>query len=257
MTDKKTQLKRQATQRSNLKEERVEALIVSIESFLRRNLSRILEDLRADKLSAKEAAKALGGLETAIEESGLEKYFVKVKELFAIEFQAVREEFRETTGKAALLGKFTRQNLEALVDDRITLAASYVSDYIGDVRAAVLDSVIGGVKVKPSDILDTAEGRTLSALKTELNTSLMAYQRITHLEKAKKGGITKFLYVGPDDKITRPFCQERVDKIFTIEEIEKWDNEQGLPASIYCGGYNCRHHLRPISEDLAKELEDK
>lgn len=229
--------------------------MLSIQSFLRRNLTRILADLRAEKVTAKEAAKALGGLESAMEDAGIGRYFDKAKSLFATTYDQVQDEFEQTTGKAALLGKFTRQNLEALVDDRLNLAASYVTDYLGDVRSAVLDAVVGGKKIKPEEIFDQAEGRTLSNLKTELNTSLLAYQRITHIEKAKKAGITKFLYVGPDDEITRPFCAERVDKVFTQDEIDSWDNEQGLPAAIYCGGYNCRHHLRPISDDLAAEIE--
>lgn len=228
---------------------------MSLEVFLRKNLARILEGLRTDSLTAKEAAKALGGLESSMEEAGLKTYFERARGLFQAEYKEVQEEFAQTTGKKALLGKFTRQNLDALVDARLDLAASFVTDYLGDVRTAVLDAVVGGRKLKPEEILETAEGRTLHNLKTELNTSLMAFQRVTHLEKAKKAGITKFLYVGPNDKIIRPFCLERVDRIFTQAEVESWDNGQGLPAAIYCGGYNCRHHLRPISDELALELE--
>lgn len=123
-------------------------------------------------------------------------------------------------------------------------------------RAAVLDSVVGGKAVKPEKILDTATGKTLHHLKTELNTSLMAYQRIAHQEKAKKAGVTKYLYIGPDDDVTRPFCGERVGKVFTQEEVDAWDNGQGLPANIYLGGFNCRHQLRPISDALAEELQE-
>jgi hypothetical protein len=101
-----------------------------------------------------------------------------------------------------------------------------------------------------------AEGRALANIETEVNTTLMAYQRVLHIEKAKKSGVDKFLYVGPDDDITRPFCQEHVDQIFSRDEIDAMDNEQDLPVSIYCGGYNCRHHWRPVSDELAKEIED-
>lgn len=233
----------------------MESLVTAVEVFLRKNLTRILSDLKTDKVTAKEAAKALGGLESAMEDAGLSNYFERAKGLFRDTYEQVQEEFEGTTGRAALLGKFTRQNLDALMDDRLKLASSYVTDYLGDVRAAVLDTVIGGRTVKPEEILATAEGRTLNYLKTELNTSLMAYQRVTHLEKAKKAGITKFLYVGPLDDVTRPFCEERVNKVWSVEEVESWDNGTDLPAAIYCGGYNCRHHLRPVSDELAEELQ--
>ena len=108
--------------------------------------------------------------------------------------------------------------------------------------------------IRPEEILDNATGRTLANLRTELSTTRMAFQRVVHLEKAKKAGITQFLYVGPDDEVTRDYSAERVDRVFTLEEIQAMDNGQGLPVEVYGGGWNCRHHWRPVSDDLADEL---
>ena len=66
-------------------------------------MSRILEGLQTDKVSAREAAKALGGLESAMEEAGLKTYFDKARALFRDEYDAVADEFRETNGKSALI----------------------------------------------------------------------------------------------------------------------------------------------------------
>src|SRR5262249_41168603 len=137
------------------------------------------------------------------------------------------------------------------------LAATYVNDYLGDVRVAVTEAVVGGRDIKPEEILDNATGRNLANLRTELVTTRMAYSRVVHMEKAKRAGITKFLYVGPDDDITRPFCHEHVDQVFTAEEIARMDNGQDLPVEIYCGGFNCRHHWRPVSDELAEELQQE
>lgn len=232
----------------------METLVDALELFLRRNLTRILDGLKADKVSAQEAAKALGGLESAMEEAGLAAHFEKARELFRREYQQVQDEFEQTAGKKALLSGFTRKSLEALRDTRLDLAATYVSDYLGDVRVAVTEAVVGGRVIKPEEILDKATGRTLSSLQTELSTTRMAFQRVVHLEKAKKAGVTQFLYVGPDDDVTRPFCAARVDKVFTLDEITQMDNGQGLPVEVYGGGYNCRHHWRPVSDDLADDL---
>lgn len=233
----------------------MESLVQALERFLRRNLSKILAGIKTDSYTAKEAAKALGGLESAMEDAGLGDYFLRAKAIFREEYAAVQEEFEQTTGKKALLSQFTQKSLDALRDTRLDLAATYVNDYLGDVRTAVLDAVVGGRDVKPEDILDSAEGRTLANLRTELNTTRMAYQRVVHFEKAKKAGIDKFLYVGPDDDITRDFCQEHVGNIYTLDEIQEMDNGQGLPVEIYCGGFNCRHHWRPVSDELAAEIE--
>lgn len=237
-------------------EAKVSNFVSSLRLFLERNITVILDDLRGGTITAKEAAKALGGLESALKDAGLDEKFNKVRELFDEQFAAVAEEFKATTGKAALLSDFTKKNLQTLVDDRLLMASTFITDYVGDVRSMVLDVVIAGKKVNAQEILPMAEGRALANIETEVNTTLMAYQRVLHLEKASKSGVDKFLYVGPDDDITRPFCQERVEQIFTRDEIDAMDNDQGLPVSIYCGGYNCRHHWRPVSDELAKEIED-
>ena len=114
-------------------------------------------------------------------------------------------------------------------------------------RSVVLDSVLAGKTVSPSKVLANAEGRTISNLETEVRTGLMGYQRLVAVEKAKTLGITKFLYVGPDDKVTREFCHAHVDRVFTLDQIQAMDNGQGLPVLVYGGGYNCRHHWRPVS----------
>lgn len=251
----KKKIKRQVTRRVEATEDGVDALVARLRGFLDRNLRTILRDLESGKYTAKEAAKALGGLESAMLDAGLKDELQRMKTLFAREWEAVKDEFETTAGKKALLSNFTRQNLDAIADDRLELSGKMVEKYIGDVRSVVLDSILAGKPPEVDKVLEDAGDRVFHNLKTEIRTTLMAYNRVTHIEKAKKANITKFLYVGPDDDVTRPFCQERVDQIFTLDEIESWDNEQGLPASIYLGGYNCRHSLRPLSDDLASEME--
>jgi hypothetical protein len=250
-------LNRQAKQRNDTVDAKVESFVSSLQLFLERNLRKILDDLRGGKVTAKEAAKTLGGLESAMEEAGLKERYNSIKALFKAEFKAVAEEFKDTTGKAALLSDFTKQNLDTLVNQRLDMAATYITDYLGDVHTAVLDSVIAGKSVVPAEVIATASPRIFANLQTEITTTVMAYQRVLHLEKADKAGTDKFLYIGPLDSITRDFCRENVGRIFIRQEIDAMDNGQGLPVSIYCGGYNCRHHWRPVSDELAQEIQKK
>ncbi|TXH14438.1 MAG: hypothetical protein E6R03_09245 [Hyphomicrobiaceae bacterium] len=251
----KSKLNREAQRQVTEQEARVSNFVSALRRFLNRNLSIVLEELEGDKYTAKEAARVLGGLESAVQDAGLSEQFGKIRELFDERYEAIQEEFKATTGKAALLSNFTQQNLNTLVDERLLMASTYVTDYIGDIRSIVLESIVAGRKIKAREVLDTAEGRALANIETEVNTTLMAYQRALHLEKAEKAGTDKFLYVGPDDDITRPFCQEHVDQIFTRDEIDNMDNGTDLPVSLFCGGYNCRHHWRPVSDELAAEIE--
>jgi hypothetical protein len=81
-------------------------------------------------------------------------------------------------------------------------------------------------------------------------------------------GIEFFKYRGGLIKDSRPFCVERNDIIYHIEEIKSWGDikqwqgrRHGTDESTiitFLGGYNCRHTLIGVSEmDVPKEtLQD-
>jgi hypothetical protein len=91
------------------------------------------------------------------------------------------------------------------------------------------------------------------------------YQRIDrtiNLLLAERLGYRHAIYSGTLMLDSRPFCRERVNKVFEREAIESWEDLEfaGRPKIGYnpltdCGGYNCRHHLSWISEELAESLK--
>lgn len=74
---------------------------------------------------------------------------------------------------------------------------------------------------------------------------------------ADKLGLTACLYLGGEISGTRPFCRERNGKVFLKDEIEDWKKISfaGKPANynpfLDRGGYNCRHHLNYITDQMA------
>lgn len=50
-----------------------------------------------------------------------------------------------------------------------------------------------------------------------------------------------YLYVGPNDAITRPFCRDHIGLVMTRDRIEALDNHQLPNPFITAGGWNCRH----------------
>jgi hypothetical protein len=90
------------------------------------------------------------------------------------------------------------------------------------------------------------------------------YQRIdrtANLVYADRLGLDYAIYSGTLEEDSRPFCIARVNKVFSRPEIKSWENLnfQGKPAVGYdpftdCGGFNCRHHLSWVSDEIAQYL---
>lgn len=85
--------------------------------------------------------------------------------------------------------------------------------------------------------------------------------RAANLVYADRLGLSYAIYSGTVMDTTRPFCEARVNKVFSREEIADWAKVdfQGKPKIGYdpfmdCGGFNCRHHLSFISDEIAAHL---
>lgn len=114
------------------------------------------------------------------------------------------------------------------------------------------------------------EGKLYSYSRTYLSDALFNYSRAFQQAITADLKLTWYSYSGGSMDKTRDFCLERAGNFYHQSEIEKWANQdwQGKnPATtessifIYCGGYNCRHSLIPVSklivpkEDLARVPE--
>ncbi len=74
-------------------------------------------------------------------------------------------------------------------------------------------------------------------------------------------GLRFAVYTGGIMEATRDFCYDKDGQVYSEEEIMAWANEtwKGKPKTGYdpvidVGGYNCRHTLRWISDELAYQL---
>jgi hypothetical protein len=102
------------------------------------------------------------------------------------------------------------------------------------------------------DDLAQALDLELFQARTLYDTTVSVFGRQVELMKSTPEDV--FVYLGPLDRKTRPFCYERVGKVFTREEIDGWDNGQNMPGPPFltCGGYNCRH--TPVSVSKVSAL---
>lgn len=94
-----------------------------------------------------------------------------------------------------------------------------------------------------------ATGSTVAQARTLVHTSAQGVVRTVQVSKARSVGIEVFRYVGPDDDLTRTFCEETLagagegqeQGVYSMDEILAMDNGQGLPVWENAGGWNCRH----------------
>jgi len=109
-------------------------------------------------------------------------------------------------------------------------------------RGELLNELVADLKV------------SLPHARTIYDTALSEFSRIAVTSTATGAADEAFMYSGPIDGLTRPFCLERVGRVFTREEIDAMDNLQLDNTLITGGGYNCRHTWLPIpaEDDLAQ-----
>lgn len=83
---------------------------------------------------------------------------------------------------------------------------------------------------------------------------------VANLEMANRLGQNHAIYAGTEKDNTRCFCIERMNRVYTREEMIGWNNltwQGKIPNGnvlIDRGGYNCRHTLNWISDELAPLL---
>jgi hypothetical protein len=141
---------------------------------------------------------------------------------------------------------------QALADDTIS---GLIDDVIlPDMQRVVRDALAGAqFTADPSETigsldaaLRSAEGRQI----TEARTRITSFGRELTAVAAESAGIDHYLYTGPLDGITRPFCRQLAGKVFTKSQVQDLRNYQIEPPLVRGGGYNCRHTWAPVSEEL-------
>lgn len=92
-------------------------------------------------------------------------------------------------------------------------------------------------------------------IKAWVRDANMQYARGVQLAYAEETGEEYFEYMGPVDDVTRPFCKRLEGRILHRSEIDALDNGQTGQgtALIAGGGYNCRHHWRPVRKGFFGE----
>jgi len=140
---------------------------------------------------------------------------------------------------------------------RRNIMQSLFQAVIGSRSRVDIAKTVSGLLVGVKD----RRGRPMSShAKTIAQDAVMNFARSYHTQKAEELDLTWFLYVGTTILDSRPFCVARAGKVFSSKDVEEWEGmtwagkNPNLPVKVALGGYNCRHHLQPMSKTIAKVI---
>lgn len=137
------------------------------------------------------------------------------------------------------------EHIEALIAARQISIGNIQHQMQADLQQEVRRALVAGYG--PDVLRKRLEEREFGNAKTEAYTAVSRFNNLLTFENAAATGTQTFKYFGPVSTITRPFCRAHAGQVFTLDEIAKMDNGQGLSVRESCGGYNCRHYWIPAN----------
>ena len=135
--------------------------------------------------------------------------------------------------------------IKRLLQDVINGRGSYMN-----MKQSLSNYILGNKNISP---------RLKSYVGQVASDSVRQFQRNYMNAISSDLGLKHYLYRGTAITDTRKFCSDRVGRVFTETEVKSWASTSwkgkasGTNSSTiftYVGGYNCRHTLLPISENI-------
>ena len=175
-------------------------------------------------------------------------------------FQAVANEYLDVLANEVYQSTLTGRAFNDTVKNlRQTINGVYIqSDSVEANR--LVDIAANGTTAQQADAVRQLQtiyardrvGNNLRRYATQMaQDSLMQFDASINTAIGKQSGATKWKYYGSTVRDSRPFCVEHAGQVFTEEEITdtwsgSWKGKASGDPYIVRGGYNCRHHWRPI-----------
>lgn len=170
-------------------------------------------------------------------------------------FQEVMGTLREAMKTPVPEVRFTAKDLRVFDAFKLSTALTIdsVIEGVGDqaVRQALFS--INGLSFRQlTQTLATQLGRTTAEASTIAATGMATHYRTVaargyEIVEEESAEPLRYVYDGPLDKLTRPFCRRMLTgkKAYTRKQIDGMNNGTRLSnVFLNCGGWNCRHQWR-------------
>lgn len=178
-------------------------------------------------------------------------------------FESVANEYLDTLANEVYQSTLTGRSFNDTVKNlRQTINGVYIQS--DDVEAQrLVDLVNNGTAAQSKEAAELLRtkfardraGNNLRRYATQMaQDSLMQFDASINTAIGIQSGATKWKYYGDVIRDSRPFCVEHAGQVFTEEEIQEtwagsWKGKSSGDPFIVRGGYNCRHHWRPVFDE--------
>lgn len=217
---------------------------------LSRRLTEYLKDIENNPTGAVDTAKAMQDIQKVLTDSGI---YRTGQDLLNDGSRAALDAAQETYSQLYSAELQYQQQAKAMLDAvRQSTMANFQS--IGSDVATKLGRVVTDLSFGVSSYAAAADQvqkvLDLSAAQAETwaRTTMASVHRTATVALGEQIGIDKYMYWGPDDKLTRDFCNEHIGEVRTMKEWAALPNGQIGTAATMGGGYNCRHRLIPVGQ---------
>ena len=178
-------------------------------------------------------------------------------------FEAIAAEYLDVLATEIYQSTLTgRAFTESVKNLRQSINGIYISSDSIEAKKLV-DIAANGTKAQQAAAVEKLQtlygrdrtGRNLRRYSVQMmQDSLMQFDASINTAIGKESGAEKWKYYGSLVRDSREFCEKRAGKVFTNEEIaQQWSGSWAGKAPgdpfIVRGGYNCRHHWRPVFEE--------
>lgn len=237
----------------------IEIFLNDLQRIYSGSLRDVITRLDRESPSAIDAASVINDIESVLAANGFGAVYRSQMDIYRDELLYINESLAGAgvAGAAATIAGADIPLMQTLAIFENAKIAKTFEVLLGDVKAYLYRSYILGEQIDLSSTVESYGDAVFANLKTEFNTTMATFSRTVTAKKAEDAGLELFLYIGPSDDKTRPFCAARLSRspaIYTKAEISEMDNGQTGDVLSTGGGYNCRHQWSPLSLKAAKEM---